>query len=172
MFRAIPGQRAGAVRRATDAKAQFRILAEPFADTGTGRLMLPVPDGLSDVERDLISIRTADGGSRAKARGKHIGGPFPHTGPAERGHQTSRAALEERTRERVPLDWAMTQYNLGNALEELGERESGTGRLEEAVAAFNACLTITESVWPREWLNQVRERENKSQAEIKRRAGK
>ena len=27
-----------------------------------------------------------------------------------------RAALEERTRERVPLDWAMTQNNLGNAL--------------------------------------------------------
>ena len=26
------------------------------------------------------------------------------------------AALEERTRERVPLDWAMTQMNLGNAL--------------------------------------------------------
>ncbi len=26
-----------------------------------------------------------------------------------------RAALEERTRERVPLDWAMTQNNLGNA---------------------------------------------------------
>jgi hypothetical protein len=70
------GQRAGAVCRATDAKVRFRILAEPFADTGTGRLMLPVPDGLSDVERDLISIRTAEGGSRAKAPGKHIGGPF------------------------------------------------------------------------------------------------
>ena len=27
-----------------------------------------------------------------------------------------RAALEERTRERVPLDWAATQNNLGNAL--------------------------------------------------------
>ena len=27
-----------------------------------------------------------------------------------------RAALEERTRDRVPLDWAMTQMNLGNAL--------------------------------------------------------
>ena len=46
-----------------------------------------------------------------------------------------RAALEERTRERVPLKWAMTQMNLGNALKVLGERESGTARLEEAVAA-------------------------------------
>ena len=97
-----------------------------------------------------------------------------------------RAALEEWTRERVPLQWAMTQKNLGNALgarrarerdgaaggggrglsrgaggmdaragaarmgddaeqsrqraRALGERESGTARLEEAVAAFRAAL--------------------------------
>ena len=29
-------------------------------------------------------------------------------------------ALQERTRERVPLDWAMTEMNLGIALETLG----------------------------------------------------
>jgi hypothetical protein len=40
----------------------------------------------------------------------------------------------------VPLDWAMTQDNLGNALQTLGERESGTARLEEAVAAYRAAL--------------------------------
>jgi tetratricopeptide (TPR) repeat protein len=51
-----------------------------------------------------------------------------------------RAALEEWTRERVPLDWAMTQNNLGAALSTLGERESGTARLEEAVAAYRAAL--------------------------------
>ena len=51
-----------------------------------------------------------------------------------------RAALKEWTRERVPLDWAMTQNNLGNALRRLGERESGTARLEEAVAAYRAAL--------------------------------
>ena len=37
-----------------------------------------------------------------------------------------REALKERTRERVPLDWATTQNNLGNALSRLGEREGGT----------------------------------------------
>ena len=56
-----------------------------------------------------------------------------------------RAALEERTRERVPLDWAMTQNNLGNALRTLGERESGTARLEEAVAAYRAALEETDA---------------------------
>jgi tetratricopeptide (TPR) repeat protein len=47
-----------------------------------------------------------------------------------------RAALTERTRERVPLDWARTQVCVGDALESLGEREGGTARLEEAVAAL------------------------------------
>ena len=51
-----------------------------------------------------------------------------------------RAALKEWTRERVPLDWAMTQNNLGTALQALGERESGTARLEEAVAAYRDAL--------------------------------
>ena len=43
-----------------------------------------------------------------------------------------RAALEERTRERVPLDWAMTRNKFDAALQTLGERESGIARLEEA----------------------------------------
>jgi tetratricopeptide (TPR) repeat protein len=49
-------------------------------------------------------------------------------------------ALKERTRERVPLDWATTQNNLGNALASLGERESGTARLEQAVVAYGEAL--------------------------------
>ena len=51
-----------------------------------------------------------------------------------------RAALEERTRDRVPMAWATTQMNLGNALLSLGKRESGTDRLEEAVSAYRAAL--------------------------------
>ena len=52
-------------------------------------------------------------------------------------------ALKERTRERVPLDWAMTQNtDLGDwaALAALGKRESGTERLEQAVTAFTEAL--------------------------------
>ena len=56
------------------------------------------------------------------------------------------AALAERTRDRVPLDWAMTQNNLGAALQSLGERESGTARLEQAVAAYHEAL----KEWTRE----------------------
>jgi tetratricopeptide (TPR) repeat protein len=62
------------------------------------------------------------------------------TGRLEEAVAAYRAALTEWTRERVPLDWAMTQNNLGTALSTLGARESGTARLEEAVAAYRAAL--------------------------------
>src|SRR3954463_9636759 len=66
------------VKRIVDAGGQFRSLAEPWADTGTstGRLMIAVLGGLADVERDLIRTRTAEGRSRAKILGKHMGRPL------------------------------------------------------------------------------------------------
>ena len=65
------------VKQIVDAGGQFRSLAEPWADTATstGRLMIAVLGGLADVERDLIRSRTAEGRSRAKARGQHMGRP-------------------------------------------------------------------------------------------------
>ena len=63
-------------------------------------------------------------------------------GPArlEQAVEAYRLALEEQTRQRVPLDWATTQNNLGNALQELGTREAGTARLEQAVEAYRLAL--------------------------------
>ncbi|MGH6852763.1 MAG: hypothetical protein ACREDJ_06120 [Methylocella sp.] len=43
-------------------------------------------------------------------------------------------------RSEYPLQWATTQNNLGNALQPLGERESETARLDEAVAANREAL--------------------------------
>jgi DNA invertase Pin-like site-specific DNA recombinase len=63
----------GVIKRIVDAKAQFRSLAD--TGTRTGRLMIAVLGGLADVERDLIRTRTADGRSRAKKRGQHMGRP-------------------------------------------------------------------------------------------------
>ncbi|EGV27574.1 tetratricopeptide domain protein [Thiorhodococcus drewsii AZ1] len=50
------------------------------------------------------------------------------------------ALLPARPRARVPLVWAATQNNLGTALARLGARESGTARLEQAVATYRAAL--------------------------------
>jgi hypothetical protein len=62
-----------------------------------------------------------------------------------------RAALMERTAERELLAWAKTQSNLGNVLTTLGGHEASvplgdlkvdTARLEEAVTAYRAALTV------------------------------
>jgi DNA invertase Pin-like site-specific DNA recombinase len=83
----------GIVKRIVDAKAQFRSLAEPWADStsSTGRLMLAVLGGLADVERDLIRTRTAEGRSRAKAQGKAMG-RLPSLTPAQQKEATRRRA--------------------------------------------------------------------------------
>jgi DNA invertase Pin-like site-specific DNA recombinase len=83
----------GIVKRIVDAKAQFRSLAEPRADTGTstGRLMIAVLGGLADVERNLIRTRTAEGRSRAQKRGQHMGRP-PKLTPAQQAEARRRRA--------------------------------------------------------------------------------
>lgn len=65
------------VKQTVDAGEQFRSLAEPWADTATitGRLMFAVLAALADVECDLMRTRTAEGRSRAKARGQQMGRP-------------------------------------------------------------------------------------------------
>jgi DNA invertase Pin-like site-specific DNA recombinase len=84
------------VKRIVDAGGQFRSLAEPLADTSTstGRLMIAVLGGLADVERDLIRTRTAEGRTRAKARGQRMGRP-PKLTPEQQREARLRRALEE-----------------------------------------------------------------------------
>jgi tetratricopeptide (TPR) repeat protein len=55
-----------------------------------------------------------------------------------------RAPLEEYSRERVPLQWALTQENLGLALQALGEKELSTDRMDQAIAAFRTALEVFE----------------------------
>jgi tetratricopeptide (TPR) repeat protein len=84
------------------------------------------------------------GGTRSRAGERESGTARLETArlttQLEEAVSAYREALQENTRERVPLDWAMTQINLGNALFRLGERESGTARLTEAVAAYREAL--------------------------------
>ena len=55
-------------------------------------------------------------------------------------------------RERLPLQWAMTQNNLGAALAALGERERSTGRLEEAIGIYRSVLEeLTRRRVPLDW---------------------
>jgi DNA invertase Pin-like site-specific DNA recombinase len=98
----------GIVRRIVDAKAQFRSLAEPWADTGTstGRLMIGVLGGLADVERDLIRTRTAEGRNRAKAQGRQMRRP-PTLSPAQQKEASRRRA------QGATLQELAQSYNVG-----------------------------------------------------------
>ena len=64
--------------------------------------------------------------------------------------------LEVRNREQVPLDWATTQTNVGNALLALGKGSGGLKYLEQAVAAYRAVLEVykREQV-PLDWAIQT-----------------
>jgi DNA invertase Pin-like site-specific DNA recombinase len=98
------------VKQIVDAKGQFRSLAEPWADTATstGRLMIAVLGGLADVERDLIRTRTAEGGSRAKAGGQHMGRP-PKLTPQQQREARRRRAEGETLKELAK------SYNVGKS---------------------------------------------------------
>ena len=97
-------------KQIVDAGGQFRSLAEPWADTPTssGRLMIAVLGGLADVERDLIRTRTAEGRSRAKARGQHMGRP-PKLTPQQQKEARRRRA------EGATLAELAKSYNVGRA---------------------------------------------------------
>ena len=96
------------VKQIVDAGGQFRSLAEPWADTATsaGRLMIAILGGLADVERDLIRTRTAEGRSRAKARGQHMGRP-PKLTPQQQKEARRRRA------EGATLKELAKSYNVG-----------------------------------------------------------
>lgn len=98
------------VKRIVDAGGQFRSLAEPWADssTSTGRLMLAVLGGLADVERDLIRTRTAEGRSRATARGQHMGRPSSLTAQQA-------AEARQRRQDGATLQELADSYNVSKA---------------------------------------------------------
>ena len=64
--------------------------------------------GLVDVERDLIRTRTAEGRSRAKERGQHMGRP-PKLNPAQQAEARRRRA------EGATLTELAKSYNVGVA---------------------------------------------------------
>ena len=67
---------------------------------------LTVLGGLADAERDLIRTRTAEGRSRAKAQGKHMGRP-PTLNPSQQKEATRRRA------QGATLQELADSYNVG-----------------------------------------------------------
>jgi DNA invertase Pin-like site-specific DNA recombinase len=70
--------------------------------------MIAILGGLADVERDLIRTRTAEGRSRAKARGQHMGRP-PKLTPQQQKEARRRRAKGATLKELAK------SYNVGRA---------------------------------------------------------
>jgi DNA invertase Pin-like site-specific DNA recombinase len=94
----------------SDKGATFKSLGDQWADTTTphGRLMLTVLGGLAEFERHLILSRTAEGRTRAQARGVRFGRK-----PSLTPHQQAEA-LERRRRGEALVDIART-YNVSHS---------------------------------------------------------
>jgi tetratricopeptide (TPR) repeat protein len=109
------------------------------------------------LRREQLALASSDD-ERAAAR-HDLGKAFMTLGERDSGTArleeavaVYRAALQQRTRERILLDWTLTQNNLGRALQTLGGRDSGTARLEEAVAVYRATLgEQTRQQLPLQW---------------------
>lgn len=148
---AIHGTNAAAIKEAL--KAEAEALYEFGRDRGSNEHLV----ALIALERKLLNI--ASSSDERGAANHDRGAALCELGERESGAvrleqavAAYHAALRERTQERVPLDWAKTQNNLGNVLLRLGDRESGTIHLEEAVAAYRAALTeLTQEHLPLEW---------------------
>lgn len=73
------------------------------------------------------------------------------------GHLTRAAACyttatKEFPRKKQPENWAVTQNNLGNALQALGERDGDSTRLHAAIDAYTAALTVRKpDAAPTDW---------------------
>ncbi|MEM1330951.1 MAG: hypothetical protein AAGG07_10350 [Planctomycetota bacterium] len=103
-----------------------------------------------------LDLETLSSYERAQTQ-NNLGNAYQRLPTGDRGANLGRAieayeaALEVRTREARPVDWARTQNNLGTAYEELptGDRGANLGR---AIEAYEAALEVsTRETHPVDW---------------------
>ena len=136
----------------------LRVVAPLVGTEMRGRVLETGLNGVTEKIAALLEDGAVESARRASLQ-MTLGVALAVLGERERGTERLKQAvtafteaLKERTRERVPLEWASTQSNLGAALTILGERERGTERLKQAVTAFTEALKErTRERVPLEW---------------------
>jgi tetratricopeptide (TPR) repeat protein len=140
------GQQMLQAAHATSAEAELALAGLDYEEAARlfGEAVALVPADALDEKGDLL-LRQADALQRqGDERGDNAA--------LRKALQVYDRALTTMARERVPLDWATTQNNLGTALSTLGQRETGTERLLEAVDAFRDALKeMTRERVPLQW---------------------
>jgi tetratricopeptide (TPR) repeat protein len=151
---ASSGEREGGTARLEEAVAAFRAALQVHTREQAPLRWAATQNGLgyalTSLGQALMSSGDWEGGT---ARLEEAVGAF----------RSALQVFEVQTRERVPLDWADTQYGLAYALMSLGKWEDGTAILEESVAAFRAALEeyrvagATDGIEMAEWYLQETE---------------
>ena len=155
------GERELALARKQEAEVEGRYLAAAETQAQRGDLNLTQLRYLEAAKNFEDAAKTVPT-SHWKERGNYLerqalalstfGDQKGDNDVLRRAIATHETALQEYTRERVPLAWAGTQNNLGSALLTLGKREPGVTRLEQAVTAFQAALQeSTRERVPLDW---------------------
>jgi DNA invertase Pin-like site-specific DNA recombinase len=93
-----------------DNGAKFRSLREPWAstDSPSGRFMIAILGGMAEFERELIRSRMAEGISRKRARGEHLGPDFKLSPEAQK-------AIVRRYEDGEPMALLADEYGVGRA---------------------------------------------------------
>ncbi len=121
----ISRKRRRSFRAGTRTRRRITFTVKPMRFIARATSMATTPLWNNPLRLGSSSSSTAcASGCRSTGRGRRTtsatrfesGGAGERDGAAGAGGRRLCAALEERTRERVPLDWAMTQMNLGTAL--------------------------------------------------------
>lgn len=133
------------------------LAAPVFRDTGRymASMLTPAANRLRPLTQNIpASLRLNDRALLLLSYGHiqaAIGKQSGESAPLEEAVVAYRHASEG-TREHDPLLWAAAQTSLGGALLELGERDVGAARLEEAIAAHRAALQVyTRERAPLDW---------------------
>lgn len=120
-------------------RLNYRKAAEHFAEAA-----LLVPSSETDIRLAYLTRQA----SAFTAQGRQFG----DNSALIDAINIYRLVLNEQACEQFPLQWATTLNDLATALWRLGERETGTERLEEAITAYRAALQErTRERVPLEW---------------------
>ena len=70
----------------------------------------------------------------------------------EEAIEAFRAALQERTRERVPLQWAYSEQGLANALRAVAMRQKHAAQMTEALTCMRSAAEVYQQSKETYWL--------------------
>jgi hypothetical protein len=162
---AIHGANAAAM--AAFLKSEAEALETYGSDRGSNVHLI----ALIALRRKVLALASS-GDERGAAR-TNLGIALGRLGERESGTErleeavaAHRVALEEQSRERVPLDWAGTQNNLGNALSTLAARQKNTLLLEEALVSMRGAVDAYQQAGEGYWLPIAQRRIAKMEAEL------